>query len=84
MFHDFPEYITDSTQSDHSEKKLFINAKKEIWGQFSNSTLLPWFQNKKNGMIQNSISIHLNPRQTKADQPLENEAKIIKAEMEPK
>ena len=35
-------------------------------------------------MIQNSIFIHLNPKQTKADQPLENEAKIKKAEMEPK
>jgi hypothetical protein len=42
---------------------------------------LPWFENKKNGMIQNSIFIHSDLRQTKADKPLENNAKKAYAQV---
>jgi hypothetical protein len=58
--------------------------KKKYGDSFQTQLYCLGFKIKKNGMIQNSIFIHLNPRQTKADQPLENEAKIKKAEMEPK
>ena len=39
------------------------------------------FKIKKNGMIQNSIFIHSDMRQTKADKPLENETKKVYTQM---